>query len=475
MNNIMQYLYNNMLSFYSYKLFDVKEKKYIITNAASAIFEIDDIIIDLLNYEGKAESQLEKTVCLKYGETKLQEVLKNLEENYIIKSENNMKMIQEVERDAKSVNSVTLMVCQECNLRCSYCFGEGGEYKDKGKMSFEIGKKAIEFGFDNNAQQDRLSVVFFGGEPLIQFNLIKEWVHFSKTEAIKREKKVTFGITTNATLITPEIADFFKENHFSVTISIDGDKEDNDRNRFYINRQGAYDNILKGVQILQQHGVNVVARGTVTGKNINMVKNLEHLAGLGFKSVHFAPAVNLIESSDLKTYSVEERKMVDYFFDCLKKEDYKNIEKMHNIETYVRRIHSGGMRFTCCGAHIRMIAVDINGDIYPCHRFVSLKEMCVGNIFSGWDEKKCDCLSENLRLSSSSCKGCWAVNLCGGGCPFENYMENHMLSNPNSFVCTANKDILEYVIAKYLELSEEERVKYFDKDNEEAITKNEGD
>lgn len=263
-------------------------------------------------------------------------------------------MIQNVQKDEKSVNSVTLMVCQECNLRCSYCFGEGGEYSDKGKMSFEVGKESIQFGFDNHKNQDSMSVVFFGGEPLMQFNLIKEWVSFSKVEAKKRNMKVTFGITTNATLVTAEIADFFKQNHFNVTISIGGDKEDNDQNRFYSNRQGAYDNILRGVQILQRHGVHVAARAAIAAGNMNMVKNWNHLVGLGFESVHFAPAVNLMKSSDLEVYIAEEKKMADSFFDCLKIGDMKSIGRMHNIESYVHRIHNSGMRFTCCGAHVRI-------------------------------------------------------------------------------------------------------------------------
>lgn len=457
-------LYEEKLQMYSYNVFDVDGKKYIITNAASAIFEIDDMIKDLISCDNFSEEEIKNKFVHKYGEIQLEECIKSLADNYVVKSNENMKKLQKIERNLTTVSSVTLMVCQECNLRCSYCFGEAGEYNDKGKMTYEVGVKAIEFGFENN-RQDTLSIVFFGGEPLLQFELIKRWVTFSNEEAKKRKNKVSFAITTNATLVTDEVAEFFKVNHFSVTVSIDGDKEDNDKNRFYNSKYGAYDNILKGVRKMQKHGVNVAARGTVTSRNINMMKNWNHLNNLGFKSVHFAPAVNLMGKDDLPSYRAEDKRMVDYFFKCLKKKDYKSMEKMHNIENYFRRIHNGGMRFTCCGAYVRMIAVDIKGDIYPCHRFVAMKEMCIGNIYEGWVQSKCEGLRENLWLSSSSCASCWAINLCGGGCPFENYSETKSICDPNPFVCSANKELLEYIIIKYLELSDIERNYLFENSN----------
>lgn len=465
-------LYQGKLQMYPYKIFDVEGKKFIITNAASAIFEIDNIILDLISCENYTADELKKAFDSKYGETQLEEVLKGLTDNYVIKSNENIKKLHEIESNRASVNSITLMVCQECNLRCRYCFGEGGEYNEKGKMTYEVGKQSILFGFENN-YLGVLSVVFFGGEPLLQFDLIKRLVAFSREEAENRKKKVTFAITTNATLVTDEIALFLKENNFNVTVSIDGDKEDNDKNRYYSNRQGAYDKILRGVQKMQQYGVHLSARGTVTAHNINMLKNWKHLVGLGFSGVHFAPAVNLMEKNTLLQYCEEDKKMVDHFFDCLKKEDYHTVENMHNIKNYVSRIHNGGMRFTCCGAYVRMIAVDIKGNIYPCHRFVALKEMCIGNIFRGWDREKCERLNENLQLSNSSCTNCWAVNLCGGGCPFENYMETKLTCSPNSFACFSNKSLLEYVIVKYLELSDSERDYFFEKNKQEEDTENE--
>lgn len=453
-----RFYYEGILQFYPNKIFEVKKKKFIITNNKSAIFEIDEDIENIILCNGMTPPQVELALQESYSSERAIVLLEELEKNNILRtSANNIdgKLSEKIQ-----VHSLTLMVCQECNLRCNYCYGEGGEYHDRGIMNQETGKKAIVFGLEN-CVENSLSIIFFGGEPLMQFGLIRELVQFAYEEAQKHSVKIGFSITTNATLITDDIAEFLKENRFGVTISIDGCEECNDRNRFYVNGKGAYQNIVKGVRILQAHGVNVSARGTVTSNNINMLKNWKHLCNLGFKNVHLSAALNLMEKSDLDLYIAEEKQMIDYFINCLKKQDYENISSMHNVESFMLRIHNGGKRNTCCGAQVRMIAVDKNGDIYPCHRFVSIKEMCIGNIEAGCDNYKTMIMHKDLLLDNSICSKCWARVLCGGGCPFENYMENSAICQPNSFTCKANQSILMYMVTKYLELSDEEKDGYF--------------
>lgn len=458
MLSLDKFYYEGKLQFYPHKIIKINSKKFIIINTTSAIFEIDEDIENMILYSGKTPFQVEVEVQDRYTSEKLLELFEDLEKNNILKTATNNIDRQLTEK--VQVNSLTLMVCQECNLRCSYCYGEGGEYHDRGIMTIETGKKAITFGLEN-CKDNALSIIFFGGEPLMQFGLIRNWVQFAKEEALKRNIQIGFSVTTNATLITDEIADFFKENRFGVTISIDGCEEDNDKNRFYVNRKGAYQNIMKGVQILQKHGVTVSARGTVTSNNINMLKSWKHLRDLKFNNIHLSPALNLMEESDLGLYIAEQKQMVDYFIKCLKNEDYEDISKMHNIEGFLLRIHYGGIRNTCCGAQVRMIAVDKNGDIYPCHRFVSTKEMCIGNITVGWDNYKMKIIHNELLLDNSTCSLCWARVLCGGGCPFENYMGNSVICKPNSFTCEANQSVLLYIVTKYLELTDEVKESYF--------------
>lgn len=463
MLNLEKFFKENKLQFYPYRIFDVEKGKFIVTNTTSAIFELSKELEDVIQCEGKTINEVELFLHNKYSSEELEELLKELEKNYIIKTVENIEKFNGQLSAKLEIQSLTLMVCQECNLKCTYCYGDGGEYHDCGIMDLEIGKKAILFGLEN-CVKDSLSIIFFGGEPLMQFASIRQWVEFAKDEARKRSMRVGFSVTTNATLINNEIADFFKENHFGVTISIDGNESDNDKNRFYANGQGAYKNILKGVHTIQNHEVIASARGTVTSKNINMLASWRHLSGLKFVSIHLAPAINLMREIDLDLYMNEEKKMVDYFFECLKERNYESASKMHNIERHMLRIHNGGRRKACCGAQAKMIAIDKNGDIYPCHRFVSTKEMCIGNVEKGLDKNKISETGEALLLSRSNCSSCWAVVLCGGGCPFENYMENAVICKPNTFSCKANQSLLEYMMVKYLELSDEEKILYYDKE-----------
>lgn len=460
MLNIDRFYYEGKLRFYPYKIFEVKNRKFMLVNNINAIFEIDGDIEKIIQCDGMLPSQVELILQGNYSSERLVELLDELEKNNILKTAANN--LDGKLGDKIQVHSLTLMVCQECNLRCSYCYGEGGEYHDRGIMNLEIGKKAILFGLEN-CVENSLSIIFFGGEPLMQFELIRELVQFAREKAQMNSVKIGFSITTNATLITDDIAEFFRENSFGVTVSIDGCEEYNDRNRFYVNGKGAYQNTVNGVRILQEHGVYITARGTVTSNNINMLENWKHLCDLGFKSVHLSPALNLMEKSDIDLYIAEEKQMTDYFIDYLKKRDFENISRMHNIESNMSRIHNGGRRNTCCGAQVRMIAVDKNGDIYPCHRFVSIKSMCIGNIETGWDEHKRLIIYKELLLDNSSCSKCWARVLCGGGCPFENYMGNLAICKPNSFTCKANQSSLMYMVTRYLELSDEERDSYFNR------------
>lgn len=472
MSNLDKFYYEGTLQFYPFKVFNVKNRLFIIVNTTNAIFEIDKDIEKVISCDGMAAFEVEETLQNQFESTSLLEVFEQLEHNNILKTASNIITGELSEKSM--INSLTLMVCQECNLRCRYCYGEGGEYNDRGIMSLETGKKAIVFGLEN-CEKEILSIIFFGGEPLMQFQFIREWVHFAQEEAAKRSMQVCFSITTNATLITDEIADFFKANRFGVTISIDGIEKNNDKNRFYANGKGAYHNIIRGVHIIQNHGVNASARGTVTSNNKNMLMNWKHLYDMHFSNIHLAPAINLLENSDLDLYVAEEIKMIDYFMKCLKNYEYESISRMHNIESFMLRIHNGGRRNTCCGAQVRMIAVDKNGDIYPCHRFVSAKEMCIGNIDNGWNNHKMMLTHKELLLDNSECGNCWAKVLCGGGCPFENYTENAVICKPNSFTCKANQDILEYLVSKYLELSDNERECYFNQGKAKSMELEKGE
>ena len=469
MVNLEQYTYNGVITFYPYKLLTVGQRKYIISKNCSAIYEIDDIMMNYLKYDNKPVEELLKDMSGNYTQEEIYEGLNELSKNYLIKTNGNTNIIESkynIEQfgDIK-INSIILMLCQECNLRCNYCYGKNGEYNNKGRMSVDTGERAINFLFENSGDYETVNITYFGGEPLLHKNLLKHLTIYAKNMAEKNGKKAEFSITTNATLIDESMADFFKENYFSITISIDGDKETTNANRYFANKKGAYDNIINGFRYLNRR-VRVSARGTISKNGLDILKNWNHLYELSFNNVHLSHSVNMLDDDDYDVLEENYKKMIDYFFDALEKKEMQKVKRMGNVFTLVERIHNGGMRIKNCGTLNNMLAVDIDGNLYPCHRFVSEKEMQVGNIYTGIDKRKyMDQIKSMLIINNSSCFNCWAMNLCGGGCPQENYIMNGKINMPYYNVCKLMKSIYEYTISKYLMLNDNQRKIFETNDN----------
>ncbi len=224
--------------YYPFVIKNIGDDFFYYNITTNAVFQMDDdayaLLVDDQNPEDFANT----------------DTIRFFEDNYIIKTSENIAKLEEiyskVVKNKKSLNakSLTLMISQECNLRCTYCYGEDGEYSNKGKMNFETARKAIDF-FAGQSPSDKLSICFFGGEPLLNFELMKKVIAYVKNIEEKAGKTYTFSMTTNGTLINQEISDFIEENKISLIISIDGNKEMTDANRFYGNKKGAYEVIKK--------------------------------------------------------------------------------------------------------------------------------------------------------------------------------------------------------------------------------------
>ena len=461
MIDLKKYCYDEKITFYPYKILSVSGKRFILSRSCSAIFEVDDMLLDILKYDKKSLEEMFTFLADKYTEEEILNELDDLEEQYLIKTSENYDVIDGKynydQFETIKINSIILMLCQECNLRCTYCYGENGEYNNKGRMSTEIGKKAIGFLFDNSGDYETINVIFFGGEPLLQKQLLKELTLYANHMAEEKNKKVDFSITTNATLINDELAEFFKDNHFRITVSIDGDKESTDVNRFYANKKGAYDDIVKGYNSIYKK-IRTTARGTITKNNLDVLRSWNHLYSLDFNNIHLSHSVNLLTDESFDILIENYKKMIDVFYESIDKKEIRKIKHMGNVFSLVDRIHNGGMRIKNCGTLNNMFAVDIEGNLYPCHRFVSEEKMQVGDIYSGIDiSKYIHHIKSMLLINYNSCYNCWAMNLCGGGCPQENYSMNGIVNKPYVNVCKMMKGIYEYAIEKYLTLDDEQR------------------
>ncbi|WP_068497786.1 PapB family radical SAM/SPASM ranthipeptide maturase [Paenibacillus kribbensis] len=462
MANLIQDKKDEIIHFHPYKLFEVNSKTYFYNVVTNAIFEIDSLIIDILHSKGKIEEHVVKELSKHYELSQVREAIQNMKEAYIITTDTNIAEVEKIgvldnSQKVFKLSSLTLFMVQECNLRCTYCYGEEGEYNQKGKMTSEIAKTAVDFLIKQSGELERLNITFFGGEPLLNFPLIQETVQYVHEQSKIHNKKFSFSITTNGTLITPKIKDFFYNHHFSVQTSIDGDEKTHNFNRFFKGGQGSYDLLLKRTEGMRKdHAIG--ARGTVTPAELHLYKSFNHLVQLGFRNIYLSPALYSLSDEHYNTLSKEMIKLVDQFHELLENEDYATAKKMSNVLGLLNKIHSGGPRIHFCGAGTNAAAVDVRGNLFPCHRFVGEDECSIGNLF---DEdqlsRQYDFIKNSTVRNRTTCSGCWAKNLCGGGCHQENFAENGNVNQPVSKLCKVTKSFINATINLYLQLTQEQK------------------
>lgn len=349
------------------------------------------------------------------------------------------------------------MMVQECNLRCKYCYAGDGEYNEKGRMSLETATKAVDYLIGQSGERHDLTIVFFGGEPLLNFDVIKKTVEYANVQEKLKGKKIKYSMTCNGTLINEEITKFIIENKIAVQISVDGNENAHDLNRFYGNGKGSYETIIKRTEDLRELKLLGV-RATLTPENKDLVEVYTHLFDLDFKWVFASPAIQMFTKEQYVNLHENYKSLISYFEGLVQSKDYERAKKIKNIMKNLERIHTGRKTSHFCGAETNLLAVDINGDLYPCHRFVNNKEYKQGNVFDGINyEIKESFLIEAHVSNRTACNSCWAKNLCGGGCHHENLETTGKVNTPSHQYCVLTKKQLELCLQLYLRLTEEEK------------------
>ncbi|MGL4569555.1 MAG: PapB family radical SAM/SPASM ranthipeptide maturase [Clostridium sp.] len=441
------------------------------------ILELDNYIdLDSCVYISKSGMVLEKNVLVKNlldeNSIEVNDLLEKVKEEYNSKNDfyEDIKCLEDIKLikgktnmndgkvDKLDISVITLLVCQECNLRCKYCYGDGGSYSSSGFMNFETAKKSIDFLFENTSK-DEVFIVFFGGEPLMNFSLIEECVKYSKNIASKFKKDVSYSITCNGTLLNEKITKFLKENDFIITLSVDGDKEIHDSNRYYCDGRGCFEEVERKTNALLDYK-NLTARATVSDTCLNYDEIYKKIRKIGIKSVFMAPCSNLVKEKEFNDLLESYDKFFETFDKCIKEENFMEARSMKNIYNLLLRIENPQPYYYHCGAAITGIAVGVNGDIYPCHRFVGQDDFCIGNNKELFDYKKYNnVLDELLVLNREKCKECEIVSLCAGDCPSENLNLNTSSKKTTNYICNYNKNVFKKALETYIKLSDYEKVK----------------
>ena len=358
--------------------------------------------------------------------------------------------------DSGVVKAMCLHAAHDCNLRCKYCFADTGEYHMHSRclLSAETGKKALDWLVAHSGKRKNLEVDFFGGEPLMNFPVIKEVVAYGR-ELEKRYGKVfKFTTTTNAVLMNDEIMDFLNREMDNVVISIDGRPEVHDRMRPTPNGKGSYDLIIeKAKEFARRRGQQrYYLRGTFTRYNLDFANDVLHLADQGFEQLSIEPVVT-DESHD---YAIRESDLPRVF------EEYERLGREYvirrrNPDTWFSFFHfmvdlTGGpclrKRLTGCGAGNEYVAVTADGDIYPCHQFVGREGMRMGSVLDGtFDTAMQARFQQNTVLTKEKCSQCWARFYCSGGCQANAHAFNGDISKPYEMECKLEQKRLECAMA----------------------------
>ena len=454
---------DRIIKFADYKIFENEEQIFIYCVADNKIFEIDDRLLALLKEDGKTYGEIKNNMETLFSDSELDELIESMYELGLIEKESH-DVCNHLDEATGDISSITLLVAQDCNLRCSYCYAEEGKYNNCGKMDITTAKKCVDFLIEKSGS-NKLGICFFGGEPLLNFELIKEVVEYCHKKEEETGKKFGFSMTSNGTLINDEIEKFILQNRINVQISIDGDKETHDANRYYSGKIGSFDNVLKKTKSLREKGL-LDARGTITTKELDLVHTYDFLTSIGFKNIALSPAFNLLLDNEYDKVADAFIKFYRNFEDRIKEKKYEEVRSNRMFMRLISDIHNSKIRKRACGAGNNLYAVGISGDIYPCQRFIDTKEVKLGNVFEN-DNMQKEFLQNTKIDRFKKCSSCWIRNLCVGGCINDNFAQTKDVCTPYDVQCEYNRKIVTEAIKIYLRLSEEEIDELFEEKNEQ--------
>ena len=430
---------------------------------------VDDVTYKVLEfYNGKNRDMVLANLSSSYDVKELNEVMDDLDE--LIRKEvlfapmdPNYKMAIE---DRPIIKALCLNIAHDCNLRCKYCFaGQGGYGQWRMLMSFDVARRGVDFLIAHSGPREHCELDFFGGEPLMNWDVVKQLVEYGRSLEKPNNKKFRFTLTTNGILLNDEILEFVNKEMGNIVLSIDGRKEINDKMRPFRGGQGSYDIIVPKFQKVAESRdqMNYYVRGTFTHNNLDFSKDVLHLADLGFKQISVEPVV--AQPTDDYAIREEDLPILKEEYDKLAVEMIKRKKegKAFNFFHFMIDLQGGpcvAKRLSGCGSGTEYLAVTPWGDLYPCHQFVGNEKFLMGNVDTGVvrddirDEFKC-C---NV-YAKDKCKKCFAKFYCSGGCAANSYNFHGNINDAYDIGCELQRKRIECAImlkaAEAAEASEE--------------------
>ncbi|HID94824.1 MAG TPA: SPASM domain-containing protein [Candidatus Latescibacteria bacterium] len=405
--------------------FEVEGEKFLLDVQRSVSMKISpvwDEILDLV--DGRPSQSVVDRLSARYDRSLLVRAIEQLQKDGLLVPEDKLPVAPRIkvpDRPRIPIRAMDFNISHDCTMWCKYCYGGGGTYRGPRQlMSKEVAKDAVDFFVRNSGRHRRCEIIFFGGEPLMNMEVMRFVVAYAGDQFGKRGKKVRFSLTTNATLLDDEAIEFLNRNRMNVTISLDGDRETHDRLRVFRDGRGTYNHILPRIKrFLESRRGRVPVRATITHYNLEVVDLARHLFDVGFDNVLMSPVACLpsqpysLTDEEVETLKGRYRDLAHYFLGIIRRKEPKRImlfTAMFNLfYRATRRVYG-------CGGGRHYMMVDPVGDLYVCHRCGGEDRLKLGDIYNGIDPQRQRGILENHVDAREDCGVCWARYLCGGGC-----------------------------------------------------------
>ena len=436
---------------------------------SGAVHVVDDVVYDVLPYLEKKETAATILEALNgsYPEADIKgaiEECRELEKAGVLFTEDTYQpAIENFKKRSTVVKALCLHIAHDCNLACRYCFAEEGEYHGRrALMSYETGKQALDFLIANSGNRRNLEVDFFGGEPLMNWKVVKDLVRYGREQEKIHDKNFRFTLTTNGVLLNDEIMEFCNKEMANVVLSIDGRKEVNDKMRPFRKGTGSYDLIVPKFQKFadSRNQERYYARGTFTHENLDFSNDVLHLADLGFKQISVEPVVAKPE----EPYALREEALPKIIeeYDKLAKIMVEREKKGEGFTFFHFMIDlTGGpcvyKRLSGCGSGTEYLAVTPWGDLYPCHQFVGEEQFLMGNV---WDGVKNTEIRDEFKCcnvyTKEKCRNCFARFYCSGGCAANAWNFHGNINDADDIGCELQRKRVECAIMIKAALADQE-------------------
>ncbi len=442
--------------------------RIVLDTNSGAVHVFDEVPYEMLNYlDGtvpqEPPKELKEALAGRWDDEVFNEAYEELRELYqqgLLFSEDGYERFSDMMVNSP-VKAMCLNVAHDCNLRCEYCFAAKGDFGCGRKlMPLEVGKKAIDFLIEKSAGRRNLEMDFFGGEPLMNWDVVKELVLYAREQEKLHNKNFRFTITTNGLLLTDDKIDFINREMSNCVLSLDGRKEVNDRLRVRVDGTGCYDQIVPKYQklVAERGDKDYYARGTFTKYNLDFTEDVLHMADLGFDQVSVEPVVSdekldySIKAGDLPRVCEEYEKLANALIQRRKE------GKGFNFFHFMIDLNQGPCaikRLRGCGCGNEYVAVTPEGDIFPCHQFVGDDQWKMGNVLDGtFNLPMKERFAKANVYSKPECRDCWAKFYCSGGCNANNWQYEGDILKSHTISCELEKKRLECAIMMQAALAE---------------------